>query len=67
MKWIFITSPSVDKNNPDSFARATSRAYDNGLVLRNIISTPVSLYPDVLDLMEEGKNGRLRFIKPAGC
>lgn len=51
----FITRYQFDKNNPDSLYSNLSRAYDNGLVLRNIISTPALSYIQMsLDLMEEG-------------
>ena len=51
----FITHYQWDKNNPDSLYSNLSRAYDNGLVLRNIISTPALSYIQMsLDLMEEG-------------
>lgn len=51
----FITRYQWDKNNPDSLYSNLSRAYDNGLVLRNIISTPALSYIQMsLDLMEEG-------------
>lgn len=52
----FITCYQFDGSNPDSLYCNLSRAYDNGLILRNIISTPALSYIQMsLDLLKEGE------------
>jgi uncharacterized alpha-E superfamily protein len=54
----FIAKYQFAKDNPDSLYSNLSRAYDNGLVLRNTISsTTLSYIQMALDLLSEGQKG----------
>jgi uncharacterized alpha-E superfamily protein len=54
----FIAKYQFAKDNPDSLYSNLSRAYDNGLVLRNTISsTTLSYIQMALDLLAEGQKG----------
>lgn len=55
----FIDSYLYEPQNPDSLYSNLSRAYDNGLVLRNTISSPSLSYLQLaMNCMEEGRRNR---------
>lgn len=52
----FMSNYLFDKKNPDSVYANLSRAYDNGIILRNSISSNCLAYIQMsLDTLEEGK------------
>ena len=62
----FIRSFLYDKNNPSSVAFSLERAYDNGIVLREEISTEalsfLQLSKDTLEKSENSENTRLSLL-----